>query len=79
MQLIYCVPAYFTSNNHIETAASEHTPRCLGQSYNSRSPVKTVNSQLGTRKYRGEVYGADSNALNEHYALDECSLWFRFS
>ncbi len=79
MQLIYCVPAYFTSNNHIETAASEHTPRCLGQSYNSRIPVKTVNSQVDAQTYRGEVDGAYPNSLNEHYGLDECRLWFRFS
>ncbi|MDJ0902309.1 MAG: hypothetical protein QNJ55_26250 [Xenococcus sp. MO_188.B8] len=75
MQLIYCVQAYSTSNNQIET----HNPRFLGQDYNSRRPVTTVNSQLGARKNRGEVDSSYSNSLNKHYGLDECCLWLKFS
>jgi len=58
MQLRFLGQAYSSSNNQVKTTASEHTARFLGQSYTTRRPVKTVNSQLGLRKYRGVAYGA---------------------
>ena len=58
MQLTYRGQSYSTSHNQIETIATEHTARFRGHSYLLRRPVKTVNSQLGIRKYRGVVYGA---------------------
>ena len=58
MKLRFLGEAYSTNNNQVETIASEHTAHFLGQSYTPRRPVKTVNSQLGTRKYRGVIYGA---------------------
>ena len=58
MQLRFLGQAYSSSNNQVETTASEHTAHFLGQSYTPRRPVKTVNSQLGLRKYRGVAYGA---------------------
>ncbi len=59
MQLIYRGQIYYTSNNQVETIPSEHTARFRGQSYNPHRPVKTSNSQLGLRKYRGVVYGIE--------------------
>ena len=58
MQLTYRGQVYYTSNNQVETTLSEHTAHFLGQSYTPRRPVKTSNSQLGLRKYRGVAYGA---------------------
>ena len=58
MQLRFLGQVYSASNNQIETIPSEHTARFLGQSYLTRRPVKTSNSQLGLRKYRGVAYGA---------------------
>ena len=58
MQLIYRGQVYYTSNNQIETIPTEHTAHFLGQSYTPCRPVKTVNSQLGLRTYRGVSYGA---------------------
>ncbi len=53
MKLRFLGQAYSTNNNLVETVASEHTARFLGQSYTLRRPVQTVNSKLGVRKYRG--------------------------
>ena len=50
MQLRFLGQAYSTSDNQVETTASEHTARFLGQSYTTRRPVKTSNSQLGRSK-----------------------------
>ena len=58
MQLHFLGQSYSTSNNQVETTASEHTARFLGQNYTPRRPVKTSSSQLGLRKYRGVAYGA---------------------
>ena len=58
MQLHFLGQSYSTSNNQVETTASEHTAHFLGQSYTPRRPVKTSNSKLGLRKYRGVAYGA---------------------
>ena len=58
MKLRFLGQAYSSSNNQVETTASEHTARFLGQSYTPRRPVKTSNSQLGLRKYRGVAYSA---------------------
>ncbi|MEM9276495.1 MAG: DUF4278 domain-containing protein [Cyanobacteria bacterium P01_F01_bin.143] len=57
MQLRFLGQAYSTENNQVETTAAEHTAHFLGQSYTPRRPVKTSNSQLGLRKYRGIAYG----------------------
>ncbi len=57
MQLRFLGQAYSTSDNQVETNATEHTARFLGQSYTPRRPVQTSNSQLGLRKYRGVAYG----------------------
>ncbi len=50
MQLTYRGQAYSTSNNQIETVATEYIARFRRQSYMLCRPVKTVNSQLGIRK-----------------------------
>ncbi len=57
MQLRFLGQAYFSSNNQVETTATEHTARFRGHSYTPRRPVKTSNPQLGLRKYRGIPYG----------------------
>jgi hypothetical protein len=58
MKLRFLGQAYSTSNNQIETVASEYTGRFLGQNYTLRRPLPAVKSQLGVRKYRGVAYGA---------------------
>ena len=58
MQLTYRGQTYSSSDNQIKTIPTEHTAHFLGQSYTPRRPVKTSNSQLGLRKYRGIAYGA---------------------
>ncbi len=58
MKLRFLGEAYSTNNNQVETIASEHTAHFLGQSYTTRRPVQTSNSQLGLRKYRGVAYGS---------------------
>ena len=57
MQLRFLGQAYSTSDNQVETVATEHTARFRGHSYTPRRPVKTSNPQLGLRKYRGIPYG----------------------
>ncbi len=57
MQLRFLGQVYSNSNNQVETTATEHTARFLGQSYTTRRPVQTSNPQLGLRKYRGIAYG----------------------
>ncbi len=59
MQLRFLGQAYSTSDYQIETIPSQHTARFRGQSYTPHRPVKTTNSQLGLRKYRGVFYGSD--------------------
>ena len=58
MQLRFLGKTYSTSNNQVKTIATEHTAHFLGQSYTTRRPVQTSNSQLGLRKYRGVAYGS---------------------
>ena len=60
MQLRFLGQAYSSSHRQVETVASENTAHFLGQSYTPRLPVNTSKSQLGFRKYRGVVYGAES-------------------
>ena len=50
MKLRFLGQAYSTSNNTVETVASEHTARFLGRSYTLRRPIQTVNSPSGARK-----------------------------
>jgi hypothetical protein len=58
MKLRFLGQAYSTSNNSVETIASEDTARFLGRPYTIRRPVQTINSSSGIRKYRGIAYGA---------------------
>ena len=58
MKLRFLGQTYLASNDRVETIASEHTARFLGQSYIPRRPVKTFKPQLGLKKYRGITYGA---------------------
>ncbi len=57
MKLRFLGQTYSASDNQIETVASEHTARFLGQSYLTHRPVQPFNSKLGLRKYRGIAYG----------------------
>ena len=50
---------YSAANHQVETVASDCTARFLGQNYTLRRPIQTFKSQLGVRKYRGVVYGAE--------------------
>ncbi|GAB4549157.1 MAG: hypothetical protein Tsb0014_43840 [Pleurocapsa sp.] len=58
MKLRFLGQDYSTSNNQIETIASEDTARFLGRTYTTRRPIQTANSPSGIRKYRGVAYGA---------------------
>ena len=58
MELRFLGQSYTASSNQIETEPSEQTGRFLGRKYTISRPVKTTNSQLGLRKYRGVAYGA---------------------
>ncbi|MDJ0904255.1 MAG: DUF4278 domain-containing protein [Xenococcus sp. MO_188.B8] len=57
MKLRFLGQAYSAKNNQVETVATEHTARFLGQSYIPHRPVQPFNSKLGLRKYRGIAYG----------------------
>ncbi len=57
MKLRFLGQAYSTSNNQIETLASEQTARFRGHSYIPHRPVQPFNSKIGFRKYRGIGYG----------------------
>ena len=59
MKLHFLGHTYSTSNHQVNTVASLHTARFLGQSYTLRRPIQTFKSQLGVRKYRGVIYGAE--------------------
>lgn len=59
MRLRFLGHAYYTFDRQIETVASQHTAHFLGQSYTLRRPIQTYKSQLGIRKYRGVIYGAE--------------------
>ena len=58
MKLRFLGQAYSAKNNQVNTVATEHTARFLGQSYIPHRPVQPFNSKLGLRKYRGITYGA---------------------
>ena len=58
MKLRFLGQAYSAKNNQVETVATKHTARFLGQSYIPHRPVQPFNSKLGLRKYRGIAYGA---------------------
>ena len=58
MELRFLGQAYSTSNYQVDTIASEHTGHFRGHSYTLRRPRQTFKSQLGVRKYRGVIYGA---------------------
>ena len=60
MHLRFLGQAYSSSHRQVETVTSENTARFRGQNYIPRCPVNTSKSQLGLRKYRGVVYGAES-------------------
>ena len=59
MELRFLGHTYSASFPQVETNASEHTARFLGQSYTPRRPVQIAKPQLGLRKYRGIAYGAN--------------------
>ena len=64
MELRFLGQVYSTNNNSVETIDTENTARFLGRSYTLRRPVQPVQhlqfkSQLGLKKYRGVVYGAE--------------------
>ena len=59
MKLRFLGQAYTTSDNSVETIASEHTASFLGRTYTLRRPVRPINSASGiSKKYRGVPYGA---------------------
>ena len=61
MELRFLGQVYSTNNNSVETIDTENTARFLGRSYTLRRPVQNLQfkSQLGLKKYRGVVYGAE--------------------
>ena len=57
MQLRFLGQSYTTSSNQVETEITNQTGSFLGRKYPLHRPVKTTNSQLGLKKYRGVAYG----------------------
>ena len=57
MKLRFLGQSYYTSDNQVETFASESTAHFLGQRYTIRRPIKTLTLNLvGRKKYRGIAY-----------------------
>ena len=72
MQLRFMGQTYTTSNNRVQTVASEQTATFKGQKYQIRVPVQTAKYQLNLqeRKYRGVAY----NTVEPNYACPTNNL-----